>query len=83
MGLLVSLWAMVCSVVRFLAPSFLGSVDASGSEKQRRTAEKEVHLFHLILKTRRFPHHMLAGSNTQTWAGIRPRYIPNTVQTMK
>ena len=35
MGLLVSLWAMVCSVVRFLAPSFLGSVDASGSEKQR------------------------------------------------
>ena len=35
MGLLASLWAMVCSVVRFLAPSFLGSVDASGSEKQR------------------------------------------------
>ena len=35
MGLLASLWAMVCSVVRFLAPTFLGSVDASGSEKQR------------------------------------------------
>ena len=35
MGLLASLWGMVCSVVRFFAPSFLGSVDAIGSEKRR------------------------------------------------
>ena len=34
-GLLASLWGMVRSVDSFLAPSFVGSVDASGSEKQR------------------------------------------------
>ena len=84
MGLLASLWGMVCSVVRFFAPSFLGSVDAIGSEKRRSERMKSGEGSSFVspdFEDQTIPSLRTAGSKTQTWAGVRPRNIPDTVQT--
>ena len=84
MGLLASLWAVVCGVVRFFAPSFIGSVDASGSEKQRSehmNSREGSSFVSPDFEDQTIPSLRTAGSKTQTWAGVRPRNIPDTVQT--